>query len=414
MGKKVAVIGGGYSGLAAAFTLAESGIPVTLFESSRTLGGRAKGMDWKGLRLDNGQHILLGCYRETLALIEKACRHPEPFLRIPLELSVDDFHIKTLPLPEPLNLLFGMLSAKGISFSEKLSALGFLSKMKSMKGLDINVSELLEKYGQSCRLCELLWKPLCISALNTPIEIASSNVFISVLKDALNGSDMLIPRINLSSLFPSGAARFITKNGGEILLSKPIRSVVKHHAGFDLLTDGETFSFSHVICAVAPYHLSRLTEALPEIRVQDFDYQPICTVYSQYPERVRLPGKMMGSSRGLAQWLFDRGAICGQKGLIAAVISAARLELSFDSIASTMHEETKKLVPDLPPPLWQKVILEKRATFSCTANLQRPGNETPLKDFYLAGDYTASPYPATLESAVRSGLSCARLALKTI
>ena len=412
METRVAVVGGGYSGLAAAFRLAESDVPVTLFESSKMLGGRARGLDLNGFRVDNGQHILLGCYTETLALVEKTCMHPAPFLKIPFELSVDEFRIKSLALPRPLNLLSGLLLAKGISFSEKASALAFLSGMKCMREKDVSVSELLK--NQPERLREWLWKPLCIAALNTPFEIASGNVFISVLKDALNGSDILIPRIDLSSLFPSAAAGTILKNGGRILLSTPVRSISKIGKGFELSSEGGKFSFSHVILAVAPYHVSGLTRDLPGIGAPDFDYQPICTVYSKYPGSSGLPQEMKGFSRGLVQWLFDRGKICGQEGLIAAVISAARLDISSDEIAKTVHEETKEFVPDLPDPVWQKVILEKRATFSCTPNLKKPGNETALENFFLAGDYTAGPYPATLESAVRSGAASARLLLKTI
>lgn len=415
MGKRVAVVGGGYSGIAAAFSLAESGIPVTLFESSKTLGGRARGFDWKGTRIDNGQHILLGCYRDTLALIEKTCGIADPFLRFPLELSVDEFHLKPFPIFPPFDVLFGLLGAKGISFPEKLNAVRFLSKARSMNLVqDIAVAELLAKEKQQGRLTDFLWQPLCVSALNTPIDAASSKVFLAVLKDGLNGrgSDMLIPRVDLSTLFPSGAAKFIEEKGGEILTSKAVRSIRKSHAGFDLVTDTETLSFSHVVCAVAPYHLPLLLQALPEVAIPRFDYQPICTIYSQYPEDIHLPKKMTGFSKGLCHWLFDRSEISGQPGLIAGVISATRPEP--DGLAAKVHEETKNLISDLPDPLWQKVVMEKRATFSCAVNVERPQNETPLQNFHLAGDYTSGPYPATLEAAVRSGLSCARNILKSV
>lgn len=417
MEQRVAVIGGGYAGLAAALALVESGAPVTLFESSKSLGGRARGIAWKGTRLDNGQHILLGCYRETIALIERVCRIPEPLLRMPLELSVDEFRLKSLPLPPPLDLVFGLLWAKGISFPERLNALGFLSKAMRMKlDADIPVSALLCEEKQQGRLTDFLWKPLCIAALNTPVEEASAKVFLAVLQDGLNGrgSDILIPRVDLTALFPSGAAAIIAERGGEIRLSSPARSLRRCGSGFELSTDTGTRSFSHVICAAAPQHASDLTREIPEIRLPDFDYQPICTVYSQYPEYIRLPGKMTGFSNGLTHWLFDKGAISGQPGLIAAVISAARMKLDHGAIAAKVHEETKGLMPELPPPLWQKVILEKRATFSCRVNQQRPGCETPVPRLFIAGDYTAAHYPATLEAAVRSGLECAANTLKTI
>ncbi len=409
MEKRVAVVGGGYAGMAAAFALSEAGLPVTLFESSKNLGGRARGLDWKGKRIDNGQHILLGCYHDTLSLVEKACEIQDPFLRMPLSLSIDGFLLKPFPLFPPFDLLFGLLSAKGISFMERVNAVRFLARKIRLEK-DLPVSKLLANEGQNDRISALLWHPLCLSALNTPPDEASASVFLEVLKDGLNGngSDILIPKVDLSTLFPKGAARFIEKKGGKILTERPVRAIRKKGADFELFTDTETLSFSHAICAVAPQHLSRLLKEMPEIPVPGFDYQPICTVYSQYPEEIRLPGKMLGFSKRLCQWLFDRGQIDGQKGLISGVISATHPGISMDKIASEIHDAAASLIPHLPPPIWQKVIVEKRATFSCTVNLQRPQNATPVENFYLAGDYTEGPYPATIESAVRSGLACAR------
>ena len=407
METRVAVVGGGYAGIAAAFSLSESGIPVTLFESSKTLGGRARGLDCNGTRIDNGQHILLGCYRETLALIEKTCQIPEPFFRMPLELVVDSFRLASFPLPPPFDLLFGLLFSKGISLSEKLRAIGFVAKARSLElQADISVEKLLEYHKQGSNITNFLWKPLCIAALNTPIETASARVFLAVLKDGLSGrgSDILIPRVDLSSLLPVGAAEIIRKNGGEILISSPVRSIKKSSDGFKVSTDSASRHFSHVILAVAPRHLSRLVKDLPAIELPDFSYQPICTIYSQYPETTTLPRKMTGFSQGLAQWLIDRG-----EGIIATVISAEGKHLSLpqSELASKVHEEIEKIVPGLPPPLWQKVITEKHATFSCTVDVERPEQKTALPGLYLAGDYTAGRYPATLEGAVLSGLKCA-------
>ena len=410
-----AVVGGGYAGLAAAVSLAENGVPVTLFESSRTLGGRARGLICNGEHLDNGQHILLGCYAETLALIEKTCGAAEPFSRIRLDLSIDAFRLKSLPLPPPLDLLAGMLLSQGLSFQEKASAIRFISRTRHAgQDADIDVAELLRQNRQSEKLVRLLWKPLCISALNTPIKAASSLTFQAVLKDGLDGagSDIIIPKVDLSTLFPLGAANHVRDRGGEILTSTPVRAIRKKARGFEIITDASSRSFSHVVAAVAPQHLSRLIAELPEINgTEHFAYQPIYTTYSRYPDAISLPRPMMGFSRGLSQWLFDRGTWCGQKGLIAAVASSEgeHLTLSHDAIAKKVHEEIGRIVPGLPLPLWQKVIAEKRATFSCTPNLERPAQKTAVPGFHLAGDYTAGKYPATLEAAVRSGLSCARL-----
>lgn len=414
METRVAVVGGGYAGMAAALTIAEAGIPVTVFESSKVLGGRARGIAYKGMILDNGQHILLGCYSQTLSLIEKACKAQNPFSRMPLELNIDAFRLKAFPLPSPFDLLLGLLFSRGLTMAAKLGAIRFLYKTKSLAlDNDMTAAALLESYGQQEGAINCLWAPLCVSALNTPISRASAKVFLSVLRDGLNGrgSDIIVPNVDLSSLFPNGAAELIIKAGGGILTSNPVKSLARQGDEFELVTDRDNFSFSHVILAVAPQHVKNLTKEFPEVDIPDFAYQPIVTVYSRYPDNVRLPVKMIGSSRGFSQWLFDRG-----QGLIAAVISAEGIhtELTQAELAGAIHEETKTIIPDLPEPVWQRVIHEKRATFSCDVDVPRPEQKTAVPNLYLAGDYTAGDYPATLEGAVLSGLACAREIIKTI
>ena len=124
---------------------------------------------------------------------------------------------------------------------------------------------------------------------------------------------------------------------------------------------------------------------------------------------------MLGMDHGLAQWVFDREAICGQKGLVAVVISAQgpHQDMAQDDLAQRIHAELCQNFGALPAPVWQRVIAEKRATYACTVGLPRPAQRTPLRNFYLAGDYTESDYPATLEAAVRSGVGCARQLLES-
>ncbi|HQT27505.1 MAG TPA: FAD-dependent oxidoreductase, partial [Burkholderiales bacterium] len=248
METQVAVVGGGYAGLAAAVSLAGHGIAVTLFESSKTLGGRARGIPCNGSMLDNGQHILLGCYTETLALIEKTCEIAEPFSRFPLELSIDDFFLRSFRLPPPLDLLAGLLFSQGLSLADRLSAIRFMARTKqSMQSADFSVAELMQRNRQSENLVRFLWGPLCISALNTPIETASSRVFLSVLRDGLNGtgSDIIIPKVDLSTLFPLGAAKRVRDRGGHILLSTPVRAIRKAGGAFEVETDSAAHIFSH-------------------------------------------------------------------------------------------------------------------------------------------------------------------------
>jgi len=426
---RVAVIGGGCAGLAAAATLAERGIAVTLYESSPQLGGRARGVNWQQHVLDNGQHILLGAYSETLRLLKLAgVNESDALLRVPLQLTMHDvFELKAVNwLPAPLHILAGLLTAKGLSWPHRWSAIRFMIWMRSCSfSLPANepLNELLERKDQAPALVSLLWEPLCLAALNTPLKTASAQVFLNVLRDSFarskRDSDMLLPRFDLSSLIAEPLAAYVTNHGGQVKHHTTVSTVTKARNGFMVATDNapETL-YSHVVMAVSPFRLPDITGNLsatiaPQVvMAEHVDYQPIYTVYLQYPAHVKLPQPMLGFATQpgrFSQWVFDRGAIYGQDGLLAVVISAegAHQKLTQEALAVKIEQEMKASFSDLPEPLWHKVIAEKRATFACTVDLQRPTQRTPIQHLYLAGDYTAGDYPATIEGAVRSGVQCA-------
>ena len=416
----VAVVGGGWAGLAAAVTLAECGVRVTVFEASRSLGGRARRVSIDGVDLDNGQHVLIGAYRETLGLMRKVGADPgELLLRLPLELRyADGFHLCAPRLPYPLNLLFALLRAKGLDLAQSFSALRFMVSLRACAFRvepDCSVTRLLDDHRQSGALRAHLWEPLCVSALNTPVASASAQVFVNVLRDGLTGareaSDLLIARTDLGRLFPEPAAQYVEAHGGAILLGAPVRRVARVPGGFRL-NDAQLFSC--VVIACGPHQAGPLLVQLPELgdalsRIGAFSYEPIVTCYLQYPESVSLPAPMLGFSGRIAQWAFDRGQLGGPKGLLAAVISAsgAHEELTKEELASHVGIELEAALGELPAPRWTRVITERRATFSCTPALARPGALTAAPDLMLAGDYVASEYPGTLEAAVRSGIAAA-------
>lgn len=420
----VAVIGGGYAGMAAAIALAEKGIAVTVFESARQLGGRARGVAHQHTQLDNGQHLLLGCYRDTLALIEQVGGDIEAdFLRLPLQLDLHGhFSLKAPRLPAPLHLLAALLKAQGLSWSERFSAARFMLMLRGMKfriDSDITAAEFLVRHNQSPALVQKLWEPLCIAALNTPVNIASAQVLLNVLRDALNqrreDSDMLIPRMDFTALFPARAARYIRRHGGHVLTSCGVERLLSHYIGMEVVTKRGSLFFSHVICATNPVTAARLLRPFEELapvitQIEALQHQPIYTVYLQYPAHVTLPHPMLGLHQRFSQWLFDKGQISGHHGLIASVISAEGLhqELSQEELAQKVIAELREEFGFTDAPLWFRVIAEKRATFACTPDLSRPDQQTPLPHLLLAGDYTKGDYPATLEGAVQSGLHCAK------
>ena len=425
----VGIIGGGYAGMAVAVELAAQGIPVTVFESAKQLGGRARGLEYNGMQLDNGQHLLLGCYRDTLRLIAKVGGDIEQdFLRLPLQLDLHGhFALRAPCLPAPLHLLVALLNAQGLTWGERIKAARFMLALRNMNfrlPQDITVAELLTRHGQDADLTLKLWEPLTIAALNTPVRKASAQVLLNVLRDALNrtraDSDMLLPRLDFTALFPQRAAAYVERHGGKVLLSCGVDSIVPKDDGIELVTAQGAHTFSHVVCAAPPVVAAKLLRPLARLentvrQIEALEHQPIYTVYLQYPAHVALPHPMLGLHRRTSQWLFDKGRIAGQHGLLASVISAEGIhqELGQETLAQQVAAELHEEFGIADTPAWFKVIAEKRATFCCAPNLQRPSQQTALSRLLLAGDYTAGDYPATLEGAVQSGLHCAAALLQS-
>lgn len=314
---------------------------------------------------------------------------PNALLRLPLELRYTN------------GLVFrGLLRARGVPFRERVRAFAFMAAMRRYGWRlvrDITVRELLERFEQRGAMLRYVWTPLCVSALNTPIEHASANVFLAVLRDTLGGaagaSDLLLPRLDLSRLFPEPAAEFVRAHGGRVRCGQTVREL------------SALKEFSRIIVAVGPHQLKTL---LPEISVE-YTYQPIYTCYLQYPQFTRLGHAMVGMAEGHVQWVFDRGALLGEKGCLVCVISAQgeHQELNQDQLARACDDELRHAFPGLPDPLWTRVIAEKRATISCTPGLKKP----KCGGVVLAGDYTDPEYPPTIEAAVRSGIRAARALL---
>lgn len=423
----VAVIGAGWAGLAAAVTLTRRGTRVTLFEASRNLGGRARRVTLDGKALDNGQHILIGAYRDTLDMMRTVGVDPDKALtRLPLELRyADGFHLRAPEMRAPLHLALALATTKGLTWAERWQAVRFMGSLRAAHFRfepELTVATLLQRQRQGNTLCKYLWEPLCISALNTPPERASASAFAAVLRDSLAGSredsDLLIPRTDLGALLPEPAARFIEQQGSTIRLGSAVRSIRPpcDSAGhFEL--DEDATEYTHVIIATGPQHAAALLAdarlATQRAQVEALAWQPIVTCYLHYPESVRLPCPMLGFAGGIVQWLFDRGQLGGPTGLLAAVISAEGVHREFDQeeLIHRVHREiaaTQFSGMPAPAPAWSRVITEKRATFSCDAGIQRPAMETPVPGLLLAGDYVDSDYPGTLETAVRQGLAAAR------
>lgn len=403
---RVAVIGGGWAGLAAAVELTTAGAETTLFEAGRVLGGRARGVEIDGRQLDNGQHILLGAYRDTLALMRRVGANPdELFDRRPLQVIDNTGFRLALPrLPAPLNVAWGLLAASGVGMGEKLRTALWMDgiKRRGFKlAYETTVAQWLDDAGQTGALCRHLWEPLCLAALNLPAERASAQLFANVLRDSLGSSrredtDLLLPRVDLGQLLPEPAGHWLRSHGAEIRLSTRAREINAAENGIAI--DGETFAAA--IIATAPQHVGALWPAAET----NYDYEPIATVYRNVEPGMTSAFPLSNRLGGHCQWVVDRG-----QGVLACVLSGHGdwEKLDDNALAAALDQELGLMNPTG----WHKVIREKRATLSAQPGIHRPDCRTTAPRIFLAGDYTWADYPATLEGAVRSGRRAAQMAM---
>jgi squalene-associated FAD-dependent desaturase len=412
---KLAVVGAGWAGLACAVHAVRAGHDVTVFEAARTAGGRARRVDASGgLALDNGQHILIGAYSATLALMRELGVQPEAaMLRTPLQLRFADGGGLALPrLPAPLDLVAGILGAQGWIWRDKSSLLRTALAWRAARfqcDAHTTVADLCT--GLTPRVTKELIEPLCVSALNTPVAQSSGQVFLRVLHDALfaerGGADLLLPRVDLGRLLPDAAADWLVRQGAQVRLGQRVQALAHDAAGWQL--DGERFD--QVILASPPWEAARLVResgigaASWVAAAEGLRYEAIATVYAQGARRV-LQAPMVALRNGPqapAQFVFDRSLLGGPQGLLAFVVSASTLgrEQLQDEVlaqaASQLKEDQLQVV---------QTVVEKRATFACTPGLVRPPMQV-APGLLACGDYVEGPYPATLEGAIRSGCAAA-------
>ena len=432
---KIAIIGAGWAGLAAAVTATQAGHKATIFEAVHAIGGRARAVkgtlpDGTPVTLDNGQHILIGAYTETLRLLRVVGVEPTTALRqLPMTLLFPDGRGLRFPnWPTPLDALVGIVRARGWSVRDK----GFLLRAATGWQLAGFQCDARSSVAQLCRtlsprvMTELI-EPLCVSALNTPASRASASVFLRVMQDALfgvqGGSKLLLPRLDLSTLFPDAATQWLTQRGAQLHLGARVATVEPHGAQWRLhgaMMTGELFdaiifatSASESARALvntaqaAPYSIANNIRRWTDI-CQALQFEAIATVYA-WGLGATLPEPMLtlrSDASAPAHFAFDRGQLGGPPGLLAFVVSASSTDRGRLQ-AQVLQQAQQQLGLRLQA---VQTIVEKRATFACTPGLQRPARQIS-PGLFAGGDYVAGPYPATLEGAVRSGVAAAKAAM---
>ena len=423
---KVAVIGGGWAGLAAAVRATQAGHHVTLFETAAMPGGRARSDDDSDAATDNGQHILLGGYARTLALMREVGVDVEhALLRLPLSVTYADGAGFALSPSGPrliaaAGALFG---ARGFGVVDKLSAVA-MSLAWQRRGFhcppSLTVDELLCR-APTARVHRRLIEPLCVAALNTPSAEASAEVFLAVMRDSLFGardaSDLLLPQRPLAQLLPLPALAWLRARGATVRLRTRVDALqrVDHRWRISSNEDADA-AFDEVILATPATEAARLTQTIApawSATAAALAHEPIVTIALAAPKRAwRAPMLALDSDDATApaQFAFKLGAQPGDVDRATLVVSAAGrwLERGSDAVAAAavaQYRRTFALRDDEAVSLIS-VRADKRATFRCTAGVVRPDMDI-VPGLRAAADYVAGPYPATLESAVLAGEAAA-------
>ena len=437
----VVIAGGGLSGLAAAVGLSSHAIPVLLLEQRRTLGGRAYSFrdTETGETIDNGQHVLIAGYDRTIGFLETiGTRHLLSVQGRPTLLfhhPERGFREFSLPfLPPPWNLAMGVLTSDLLPLADRWRMLraGYdiqkMSVEREEAVAELTVDAWLDSIGQSAESKRSFWEPLAVSIMNEHINRASAAVLVHSLRTAFLGrrdtASLALPTVGLSTLYVDAAVHYITSR----------RSIVRCNAGVSglrvtsgavshvLLRDRTVIPCSAAILALPPKDTYAL---LPqELRqnpslegILGLEVSPIISIHLWF-ETDFMPQQVLALVGRRVQWVFNRRKICGDRreegGHLSATISAAHdlVGMTNEAIIRIATEElTGVFGADALRPLRALVIREKRATFSPTpaAERLRPDQRTSISNLFLAGDWTATGYPATIEGAVMSADRCVEL-----
>ena len=433
----VVVLGAGLAGLAAAARLAESGARVLVLEARPGIGGRASSFSdpATGEVVDNGQHLLLGCYHETFAFLRRIDAERNVRVQSTLEVPfVDECGRSSLlrcpPLPSPIHLLAGLLDWEALGLRDRLSVLGLALPLrraqrffKTGKGyLPASPGETVENWlircGQSQRLRDMLWEPLAVAALNQPMQEAAAPPFVRVLAQMF-GPDprdaaVAVPLLPLTAMYADPAADYIRARGGELRLSSPGRVIVERPGVASVEVRGERVRADRVIAAVPWFALSDLFLgecALLEPVVsaaRATTASPIVTV-NLWLDAPVLNRPFLGLPGRTFQWVFDKQQVFGDAASHLSFVSsgaAAVVARANSDLAALAHEELLWAVPAARGArvVRSVVVREKRATFSLAPGQPtRPGTITPIPNLFLAGDWVDTGLPATIEGAVVSG-----------
>jgi hydroxysqualene dehydroxylase len=438
----VVVIGGGFAGLSAAAALAARGVRVLVLDARPQLGGRATAFTDRetGELVDNGQHVLFGCYRATFEFLTRINALDNVRVQPSLEVAYLDGEgvrsvLRCPALPSPLHLLAAVLDWDAIPWRDRVAALRLAGPLRRARRElrrsgtvtaepSGTVTEWLIAHGQRDTLRAWLWDPLAVAALNQSPDDALASPFLRVLAEMFGperaASALVLPTRPLHQMYAEPAREFIESRGGEVRVNALARIVVEHGRVRAVDVRGERIAARRVVAAVPWFALRGLFAPPPQElgatveAASAMASMPIVTVNLWYDRRVMeeafvgLPGRDM-------QWVFDKRLAFGESASHLSLVSsgAARLTLmGRDELTALAAREVAEALPGVRGATLVRatVVREKQATFSLAAGQPpRPGTRTPVGGLVLAGDWIETGLPGTIESAVVSGHRAAEM-----
>lgn len=421
----IAVWGGGIAGFSSALHLAQAGHHVDLYESKAYFGGRAHSFrDAKtGEILDNGQHIFMGCYHACMKLLDMLGAREKLQMDDTLKLyfySAKHHECSGLVAPkwpEPLHLIAALFRFSELNASDRASILffGILMRLGLKPHKKTTVAAWLKSWKQTDGAIRALWEPLCLAALNEPISTACSKLFYEVVKRALFGSRhdsaVYISKVGLSELFIPEAKLFLESIGGNIFQNRAIREIKfsDHHIQSFTTSAGETVEKDTYVSALPWTALSSLLPRQHPLReqIQQIHSAPIVGIYL-WTDMPLIDVSVVGLLDSPIQWIFNRTIKTGEY-LYAIVISGAyqQVDRSPKQILDTLMSELKRNFPKLSKMQIKHNFIYKAldATFAARpeTNRLRPPPRTSFDNLFLAGDWTDTSLPSTMEGAALSG-----------
>lgn len=428
----VTILGGGFAGLAAALRLHRAGAKIRILEKRPFFGGRAYSFKEPktGGTVDNGQHLLMGCYEETFAFLKDLGTFDRLDVQKSLSVAFSEgpdktFELSCPNLPAPLHLAWGLLRYRGLNFSDKRGMARLMSLAKKSKGvangLDAqSIEELLKQSGQTDAAIRKFWEPLALATVNESLDLASAHLFVEVLRRALlsrkEDSRLVLSKVGLSELFANPAQAFFEKAGVPLHFNSQVTSIQREGAGFKIETNrGESFSSDKVLFAIPPNAAAKVlaeSKLLPELLAElpRFGSAPIVSINLWY-ENFRPKHRMLGLVDSPIHWVFDKSKIltAEKPQHVTLVVSGAHALAgeSKESLVAIAERELQRFYPELQGrrPFHSQVVKELEATFSARKGLSayRPGPRSAEAGIFLAGDWTDTGLPATIEGAVLSG-----------